>query len=88
MTPLYTLALISGVFLAFGALPQAIKIFRKRSARDVAVTTYLITAIGGVIWILYGFEIQNFPIILANFIGVVISIVVLVGWFLYGRTRS
>lgn len=88
MTLLYILATISGVFLAFGALPQAIKIFRKKSAADVSEITYFITTIGGFVWILYGLEIKNFPIVLSNIIGVAMSVLVLTGWFLYGRDRK
>ncbi len=85
MTILYILATISGIFLGFGALPQAIKIFRNKSARDVSATTYFITSIGAFIWILYGLEIKNVPIIIPNVIGVIISVIILIGWFLYGR---
>ncbi len=88
MTPLYILATISGVFLAFSALPQAIKIFKAKSARDVSPIPYCITLVGGTIWVLYGLEIQNLPITLANIIGVVISVLVLVGWYLYGRVKK
>lgn len=88
MTFLYILATISGVFLAFGALPQAIKIFRKKSAGDLSPVTYFITVIGGFIWILYGSEIKNLPIVLSNIIGVAISVLVLAGWYLYGRNKN
>ena len=88
MTILSILATISGVFLGFGALPQAIKIFKNRSAKDISAITYIITSIGAFIWILYGFEIKNTPIILPNIIGAIISIIILIGWFLYGRDKS
>jgi MtN3 and saliva related transmembrane protein len=87
MTILYILATISGIFLAFGASPQAIKIFRNKSARDVSPIPYFITFIGGFIWLLYGFEIGNAPIILVNIIGVIIAVLVLAGWFLYGHKK-
>jgi MtN3 and saliva related transmembrane protein len=87
MTILSILATISGIFLGFGALPQAIKIFRNKSAKDISATTYFITSIGAFIWILYGFEIKNTPIIIPNIIGAIISVIILIGWFLYGRNK-
>lgn len=87
MSILYILATISGVFLAFGSLPQAIKIYKNKSAKDISATTYFITSFGGFIWMLYGLEIKNFPITVSNVIGVILSIIILIEWFHYGRRK-
>lgn len=88
MTLLYVLASVSGVFLAFGALPQALKIFKSKSAKDISPVTYFIVVVGGFIWVLYGLEIGNLPIILSNIVGIVISGIILAGWLLYGRNNT
>ncbi len=84
---LAALAAISGIFLGLGSLPQAIKIFRRKSAGDISPTTYLIVVIGSVIWILYGFQLNNLPIIIPNVLGFALSSVILVGYYRYGRKR-
>jgi MtN3 and saliva related transmembrane protein len=88
MTPdlvLETLATIVGVVSSFAMLPQIYRIFKRRSAKDISIWTYAYMLIAGVIWVLYGFNIQNFPIMITNLIGTVAMIGIIVGWVLYGR---
>ena len=87
MTILALLATISGSIMALSGFPQAWKIFRRRSAGDIAPITYWILVPGGIIWILYGIEINNMPIILSNIIGLVTAAGILLGWFLYGQKK-
>ncbi len=88
MTILAVLATIVGIFLGLANLPQAFKIFRLKSARDISLTTYLIIEFGSIIWILYGFEIKSFPIVVPNILGVGATSLVLLGYFLYGKAKK
>jgi MtN3 and saliva related transmembrane protein len=85
MTLLASLAAITGVFLGLGGLPQAIKIFRTKSAKDIAPASSVIGIIGSFIWILYGLELKNMPIVIPNILGIILATIILVGWFLYGK---
>ncbi len=87
MTLLYLLATIFGTVSGIANFPQAYKIFKRKSARDISITTYTILFLGAVIWILYGIEIANFPIIITNIFGAVNIGLVIIGWFLYGRDK-
>jgi Uncharacterized conserved protein len=69
MTFLAILATIFGVVSALAILPQAIKIFRRKSAKDVSLLTYVFFMTGTIIWFLYGLELNNLAIILGNSIG-------------------
>ena len=73
--------------MALSGFPQAWKIFRRKSAGDIAPITYWILIPGGIIWILYGIEISNTPIVLSNAIGLVTAASILLGWFLYGKKK-
>ena len=86
MTILASLATITGIFLGLGSLPQAIKIFRTKSAKDIAPISYVIMMFGSSIWILYGLELKSLPIMIPNILGVILGTVILVGWFRYGRS--
>lgn len=88
MTLLPFLASISGTVLGLSGFPQVIKIFRTKSAKDIAPLTYLIVEVGSIIWILYGLELKNFPIVLANILGFTTTSLILIGYYLYGRTRK
>ncbi len=83
MTLLSFLATLFGTFQALANLPQAYQIYRRKSAGDVSVTTNVIFLAGSVIWVLYGFEIGDFPVIFANSLGIVTLTLVLFGCVRY-----
>ena len=87
MTILASLASVSGTVLGLSGVPQVLKIFKTKSAKDIAPSTYLIVETGSLIWILYGVELKNFPIVLANILGFATTTLVLIGYWLYGRKR-
>ena len=82
---LETLATITGVVSSFAMLPQIYRIFKRKSAKDISIWTYLYMLAAGVIWVLYGLNIQNFPILVSNLISSLAMIGIIIGWFLYGR---
>lgn len=88
MTILASLATITGVFLGLGSLPQAIKIFRTKSAKDIAPESYVIMVFGSFIWVLYGWELKNLPIVIPNILGIILATIILIGWHLYGRVSK
>jgi len=85
MTLLATLATIFGVINGFANVPQIYKIFKTKSAKDISITTYIILTIGSVVWILYGIEIMNFPLLIMNGLALFEFILILIGCYLYGR---
>ena len=85
MSVLSVLALTFGTISGIANLPQWIKIFRRKSAGDISILTYSFLFIGAVIWIFYGFEINDLPLIITNIFGSVNIGMVVLGWFLYGK---
>ncbi|MBU1111277.1 MAG: SemiSWEET family transporter [archaeon] len=85
MTILATLATIFGVVNGFANVPQIYKIFKTKSAKDISITTYLTLTIGSIVWIFYGIEIMNIPILTMNGLALIEFIVVLIGCYIYGR---
>ncbi|MBU0899054.1 MAG: hypothetical protein KKB03_00410 [Nanoarchaeota archaeon] len=82
---LETLAILFGTIGGLANLPQIYKIFKRKSAKDISGLTYFILFTGAVIWLLYGIELMNFPIIITNTIGGVNIGLVIIGWYFYGR---
>jgi MtN3 and saliva related transmembrane protein len=85
MTLLAVLATVFGIIGALGNIPQVIKIYKRKSAKDISVWTWLILSVGSSIWILYGIEINSYPLIIGNIAALICFITIIVGWFLYGR---
>lgn len=84
MTVLSILASIFGVINGLANVPQIIKIFKTKSAKDISILTYSILAVGSFVWILYGIEISNAPILIMNGLGLTAILIVLFGCWKYG----
>ncbi len=59
-------------------LPQLIKTWRERSAKDVSYAMLLIFSLGVFCWLIYGFLIHSLPIIFANSITLVLNLLILI----------
>lgn len=71
-----------GFFAAFcttiSFLPQAIKVYKSKSTKDISLYMFLIFTIGTSCWLIYGVVISSVPIILANTITLILSFSILV----------
>ena len=82
---LESLATVMGVTGSFAIIPQVYRIFKRKSAKDISIWTYAYLLVAGIIWVLYGFNIESFPIVITNLIGSLTIAGVVAGWVLYGR---
>ncbi|NLR74141.1 SemiSWEET transporter [Leeia aquatica] len=60
------IGMVAACCTTFAFLPQALKVWRDRSARDISLATYLLLVMGIALWLWYGLLIQSLPVILAN----------------------
>ncbi|MDD2499508.1 MAG: SemiSWEET transporter [Geobacter sp.] len=65
MTPTF-IGLIAGLLTSIAALPQVIKTWRSRHARDLSIWQPLLLSLGVALWLIYGMLISDTPLILAN----------------------
>lgn len=69
---------IAGLITTFALLPQVLKIYKTKSAKDISLTMFIFLAIGVFLWFVYGILINETPIILANLVSfVLISSIIL-----------
>ena len=70
-----------GFFAAFcttiAFLPQAIKVFKSKSTKDISLYMFLIFTTGVLSWLVYGLIINDMPIILANAVTLILSFFIL-----------
>jgi len=83
MSLLSYLATIFGTAMAFSNIPQAHKIFKRKSAKDISKFTYSLLAFGSLIWLIYGIELGNLPIMITYAVGTLSCLIVLGQCFLY-----
>lgn len=58
-------------------VPQLLRVWRLRSARDISLTMFLVFSIGVFLWLVYGIPIRSLPVILANGATLVLSLTIL-----------
>ena len=87
MTFLSTLATVVGTIGVFAILPQVIKIFRRKSAKDISILAYALFIMVNFVWFLYSIEIKSFPLGFTSIIAIMFEIITVVGWFKYGRDK-
>lgn len=85
---LEVLASITGVLMSLAYYPQAFKIWKNKSAKDVSKLSYFIFAVGTVVWLLWGIATRSIPVILGFAAGALGSNLVLVLSFHYGKGRK
>ena len=71
-----------GFFAAFcttiAFVPQAIKVYKSKSTKDISLYMFLIFTIGVLCWLIYGIIISNLPLILANAVTLSLSLFILI----------
>lgn len=66
MQPLDLLGLIATVFTTGAYLPQAYKIIKTKSTRSLSTPTYTMIIVGSILWVVYAYDRQDIPVIVAN----------------------
>jgi MtN3 and saliva related transmembrane protein len=77
------IGLIAGSLTTISFLPQVIKTWRSKSARDISLSMFLSFCMGVFLWIIYGILLGELPIIIANFITLILAGTILFFKFKY-----
>jgi MtN3 and saliva related transmembrane protein len=70
--------MIAGLLTTIAFVPQVLRIYRTKSARDVSYLTFGIFSLGVAAWLVYGLLIGSPAIIAANIVTLVLAAAVLV----------
>ena len=79
------LGFIAGALVTVSIVPQLIRVFRLRSAREISTLFTSLLLIGIITWLAYGILLGLFPVILWNAIGAALVAVLLYAKLKYGR---
>ena len=79
------LGLVAGALVTCSMIPQLIRVFKLRSAREISMlfTTLLLT--GMICWLTYGVYLELFPVILWNAIGIILVSLLIYLKLKYGK---
>ena len=66
-------------------LPQLIKTLKTKKAEDDSLATLIMFLCGVGCWIVYGYKILSFPILIANIITFILNSLILISKIFYSR---
>ena len=74
----------AGALTTVAFLPQALKVWKTRTTRDVSMAMFVIFCAGVICWLTYGLMLGAVPIIIANIITLIIAASILVAKVRFG----
>ncbi len=78
MESVNTLGLLAGALTTVAFVPQVIKIWKTKHARDISSGMFAIFSSGVLLWLFYGIQIGSLPVIVANAVTLGLSLTILV----------
>ncbi len=67
------IGLTAGTLTTISFLPQAIKTWQSKSAKDISLAMFLTFCTGVILWIIYGFFVQDIPVLVTNLVTLILS---------------
>ncbi|MCU0368735.1 MAG: SemiSWEET transporter [Cyclobacteriaceae bacterium] len=71
------IGLVAGLLTTVAFVPQVIKTWKSKSARDLSLVMFSLFCLGVFLWTIYGIMINQLPIILWNIITLILASVIL-----------
>lgn len=79
------LGFVAGSFTSVSTLPQLIKTLRKKEAGDVSITMFLVLITGIALWVAYGLQKKDMPVVITNSLALLLNIMMLILKIRYGK---
>lgn len=77
MDTVNALGLAAGTLTTLAFVPQVVKVWKTRHARDLSLGTFAIFSAGVMLWLIYGLRLGAWPIVIANAITLALSLILL-----------
>ncbi len=66
----------ASICMILGYLPQAIATIRTRNTDGIALPTFCMLGIGSVLFVVQGFMLENWPLVITNVITTICSVII------------
>ena len=77
------LGLLAGAITSAAAIPQVVRTYRTRHARDISIWQPVLLNVGMVMWLIYGLAIDDTPLIAANIFSIACYSILIVMKIIY-----
>ena len=72
------LGLIAAALTAVSLFPQVVKVWKTKSTKDISLGMFALFCAGILLWFIYGIILGDVPIIIANSLGFVQGMIILI----------
>lgn len=76
---------VAGAFVTFSLVPQTVRVFKLKSAREISLVFTTMLLAGILMWLAYGIYFRLVPVILWNAIGAILVATLMYAKLKYGR---
>ncbi len=82
------LGYVAGTITTASFFPQLIKIYKNKKADEISITMYSIITLGMILWMIYGIYLNSYPIIIANGISTMATLLIMTFSLMYNKGGS
>jgi len=75
---------VAGICTTVAFLPQVVRTWRTRSTSDISLGMFALMVFGIFLWLVYGIERSDWPLIVADGVSLVLAVVILCLKLRYG----
>ncbi len=79
------LGLVAGAITTGSLVPQVLRVFRLKTAREISLIFTLAFIIGDSLWLIYGVIFDLKPVIFWNILAILLAFILLYGKLKFGR---
>lgn len=88
MEPVSIVGFVAAIFTTLSFLPQVIKTIKTKHTKDLSLGMYSLFVTAVLLWFIYGFLINDIPVIIANGIILCLATIILFYIVKYGKTAQ
>ena len=85
MKPDTVIGFVAGVLTTLAFVPQVIRVWRTKSARDLSLASFAIFTAGVALWLVYGLMVDALPVIVANAVTLALALAILAMKIVFDR---
>ncbi len=76
---------VGGAIMTLGLIPQVLRVYKLRSAREISLLFTLLLLFGLACWVTYGILLRLFPVVFWNALALLLMASLLLAKLKYGR---
>jgi MtN3 and saliva related transmembrane protein len=79
------IGIVASIFTGISLLPQLLKLIKEKKPSDISMLMLVTLLTGLALWVLYGFRINDWIIIFANSISLILNLLIVIINFRYKK---